>query len=89
LSLFPSGVSWSSSSIRCGVVVEQVPWADGKHHLTKAYMLVLARWARKLSWKETAQSFRTSWDKVHDAVEYVVHWGLEHRTLGAIRAKPE
>jgi transposase len=70
----------------CGVVVEQVPWADGKHHLTKAYMLVLARWARKLSWKETAQSFRTSWDKVHDAVEYVVHWGLEHRTLGAISA---
>jgi len=70
----------------CGVVVEQVPWADGKHQLTKAYMLVLARWARKLSWKETAQSFRTSWDKVHDAVEYVVRWGLEHRTLGPISA---
>ena len=44
----------------CGVIVEAVPWADGKHQLTKAYMLFLARWARKLSWKETAaQSFRT------------------------------
>jgi transposase len=41
---------------------------------------------RKLSWKETAQEFRTSWDKVHDAVEYLVTWGLEHRVLGAIRA---
>ncbi len=60
--------------------------ADGKHQLTKAYMLFLARWARKLSWKETAESFHTSWDKVCDAVEYVVKWGLEHRTLAPIRA---
>src|ERR1019366_2735105 len=41
----------------CGVVVEEVPWCDGKHQLTRAYMLFLARWARKLSWKETAESF--------------------------------
>ncbi len=72
---------------RCGaVVVEAVPWGDGKHTLTKAYMLFLARWARRLSWKETAQTFRTSWDKVFDAVECVVTWGLEHRTLGQIDA---
>ena len=68
------------------MVVEEVPWSDGKHQLTKAYMLFLARWARKLSWKETAESFHTSWDKVCDAVEYVVGWGLEHRTLESIRA---
>jgi transposase len=70
----------------CGVLVEEVPWCDGKHQLTRAYMLFLARWARKLSWKETAESFHTSWDKVCDAVEYVVGWGLEHRTLQSIRA---
>src|ERR1017187_3311714 len=72
--------------LTCGVVVEEVPWSDGKHQSTKAHMLFLARWARKLSWKETAESFHTSWDKVCDAVEYVVHWGLEHRTLESIRA---
>jgi transposase len=71
---------------QCGIVVEEVPWGDGKHHLTKAYMIFLARWARRLSWKETAEAFHTSWDKVCDAVEYVVTWGLEHRTLGPIRA---
>src|SRR5881296_384569 len=72
---------------RCGaVVVEEVPWGDGKRQLTKAYMLFLARWARRLSWKETAEAFRTSWDKVFDAVEHVVTWGLEHRTLGQIDA---
>ena len=70
----------------CGVKVEQVPWAMGKHTLTRAYMLYLAHWARKLSWQETARSFHTSWEKVCQAVEHVVQWGLEHRQLGAIRA---
>jgi transposase len=49
-------------------------------------MLFLARWARRLAWKETAEAFRTSWDKVFDAVEHIVTWGLEHRTLGQIDA---
>lgn len=70
----------------CGVVVEEVPWADGKHQLTNAYMLFLARWARKLSWQETAQTFHTSWDKVCHAVEYVVGWGLAHRQLESLHA---
>ena len=47
-------------------------------------MLFLARWARRISWKETAEAFRTSWEKVFDAVEYVVTFGLEHRVLGQI-----
>jgi len=72
---------------RCGAgVVEEVPWGDGKRTLTKAYMLFLARWARRLSWKETAAVFRTSWDKVFDAVEYLVTWGRAHRQLGQIEA---
>lgn len=71
---------------RCGVKVEQVPWGCGKHQMTTAYVLFLAHWARKLSWKETALSFHTSWDKVCNAVEVVVQWGLAHRTLGPITA---
>jgi transposase len=72
---------------RCQEVrVEEVPWGDGKHTLTKAYMLFLARWARRLSWKETAEAFRTSWEKVFDAVESVVTFGLEHRAFGQIDA---
>jgi len=72
---------------RCrAVIVEEVPWGDGKRTLTKAYMLYLARWARRLSWKETAEAFRTSWDKVFDAVEHVVTFGLAHRTLAPIDA---
>jgi transposase len=43
----------------CGVVVEEVPWGDGKHQLTRAYMLFLARWARKLSWRPGGLDHRT------------------------------
>jgi len=72
---------------RCqAVVVEEVPWGDGKRTLTRAYMLFLARWARRLSWKETAEAFHTSWDKVFDAVDHVVAYGLEHRKFGQIDA---
>ncbi len=71
---------------QCGVKVEAVPWAVGKHTLTKAYMPFLAQWARKLSWKETARSFRTSWERVLQAVEWVVDGGLHNRELGTIRA---
>jgi len=71
---------------QCGVVVEEVPWGMGKHTSTKVHMQFLGHWARKLSWRETAEEFRTSRDKVHDAVAYLVAWGLEHRVLGAIRA---
>src|SRR5271155_5032781 len=72
---------------RCeAVVVEEVPWGDGKRTLTNAYMLFLGRWARRLSWKETAEAFHTSWEKVFDAVEHVVTFGLAHRTLGQIDA---
>lgn len=70
----------------CGVKVEQVPWAIGKHTQCKAYMLFLAQWARRLSWRETAMAFRTSWEKVFHAVEWVVEWGLAQRELGPLQA---
>src|SRR5262249_30839816 len=55
-------------------------------HPDQSLYALLSRWSRRLSWKQTAEAFRTSWDKVFDAVEHVVTWGLEHRTLGQIDA---
>ena len=60
---------------RCGVKVETVPWAEGKHTLTKTYMHFLATWAKRLSWKDTAAAFRTTWEKVFNSVEWAVQWG--------------
>jgi hypothetical protein len=33
---------------RCGVRVETVPWAQGKHQLTDTYAWFLAGWAKRL-----------------------------------------
>ncbi len=67
---------------RCGVKVEQVPWAAGKSPITTSYAWFLAGWAKRMSWKEVAEAFRTSWDSVYRAVEIAVAWGLAHRDLG-------
>ena len=71
---------------RCGVHVEALPWAAGKHRVTDTYAWFLARWARRMSWTEVAQVFRTRWDTVFSAVERAVSWGLAHRDLEGVSA---
>lgn len=70
----------------CGVKVEKVPWAEGKHATCNAFRHFLAIWARRLSWKETARCFRSSWDTVRRSVQWVVDYGLENRSLVGIEA---
>src|SRR5271154_138244 len=71
---------------QCGVKVERVPWAEGKHQLTTTYQVFLASWAKLLSWKQVARAFRTTWDNVFRSVKAVVAWGLAHRSLEGIEA---
>jgi len=70
----------------CGVKVERVPWADGKSSLTTEYKWFLARWARRMSWKEVAVAFCVSWEHVYEAVKHAVSWGLKHRDLNHIES---
>jgi len=69
-----------------GVVVEHVPWSAGKRPVTLAMMCFLSRWARRLSWRETARVFGTSWQCVYRSVEWFVEWGLANRVLAGIKA---
>ncbi len=70
----------------CGIRVEQMPWAMGKRPLTKAYGWFLANWAKRLSWKETSEVFRTSWESVFRSVEMAVEWGRAHQDLSGVWA---
>lgn len=70
----------------CGVRVESVPWAEGKSHLTGAYQIFLAKWARRLSWKETAEVFGVSWVNVYISVKSIVSYGLLNRCLDGVKA---
>ena len=81
---------YSMRRVRCrrchNVVVERVPWVEGKSQHTTYYALFLAAWAKRMSWQEVARTFSTSWQSVYAAVRWVVAYGLEHRDLSGIRA---
>ena len=70
----------------CGVTAERLPWAHGMGQQTVEYRWFLAKWARRLSWKETAETFKTSWDTVYRAVRFAVGWGLVHREISGVEA---
>jgi len=70
----------------CGIIVEAVPWSDGKSHLTIHYCNYLAGWAKEMSWKTVAARFRTSWQTVCRAVQSIVAYGLEHRRIDNVEA---
>ena len=70
----------------CGVKVEWVPWAEGKRTVTTAYAWFLARWAKRLSWSQVADAFRTTWYTVYCSVEQAVQWGQAHQNLEGITA---
>jgi transposase len=69
-----------------GIVVEHIPWSDGKRPVTCAMMGFLARWGRRLTWRETARAFQTSWEAVYRSVEWFVEWGLAHRQLCGVES---
>lgn len=71
---------------RCGVKVERVPWAEGKHQLTTTYQWFLAFWSKYLAWQQVATVFHTPWSTVYRSVQMAVEWGLERRSLDGIDA---
>jgi len=85
----PVSFRYAPRRVECvehGIVVEHIPWSDGKRPLTTAMMGFLARWARRLSWRETATIFQTSWESVYRSVEWFVEWGLAHRQLCGVES---
>jgi transposase len=48
--------------------------------------VALYTWAKRLSWKQTAQAFHTSWDCVARSVRMAVDWGLAHRLVEGVKA---
>jgi transposase len=67
---------------QCGVVMEQIPWSRGKSPLSIALSMVLATWARQISWKVVASFYGLHWNTVRKAVQDVVNYGLAHRNIG-------
>lgn len=84
---FKSYFRYAPRRVNCplhGVKVEALPWGYGKERMTFSYQVYLARWAKRLSWQETADIFETSWDTVFRAVKFVVDYGLAHRNMNGV-----
>jgi hypothetical protein len=69
---------------RCAaVIVEEVPRGYGKRSLMKADMLISGPPAAAAFLEGNGEAFRTSWDKVFEAVEHVVTFGWSTAPSGS------
>jgi transposase len=64
---------------RCGVRVEDFPWAEPWSRVTTALSIAVARLARELSWQGTARQYGLNWKSVAAIVQRAVEYGLRHR----------
>ena len=64
---------------RCGVRVEDFPWAEPWARVTTALFNAGALLARELSWQGTARQYGLNWKSVATIVKRAVEYGLRHR----------
>jgi transposase len=64
---------------RCGVRVEDFPWAEPWARVSTALSNAVAVLARELSWKGTAREYGLNWKSVATIVKRAVDYGLKHR----------
>jgi hypothetical protein len=64
---------------RCGVRVEEVPWAEPWARVTRTLSNAVARLARELSWQGRARQYGLNWKTVAGIVKRAVCYGLRNR----------
>jgi transposase len=64
---------------RCGVRVEDFPWAEPWARVTTALSNAVAILARQLSWQGTARQYGLNWKSVATIVRRAVQYGLRNR----------
>ena len=64
---------------RCGVRVEDFPWAEPWARVTRALANAAASLTRELSWRGTARHFGLNWKTAAGIVQRAVRYGLRHR----------
>ena len=64
---------------RCGLRLEDFPWAEPWARVTTALSNAVAKLARDLSWQGTARQDALNWKSVATVVKRAVAYGLVHR----------
>lgn len=71
---------------RCGVRVEDFPWAEPWARVTTALSNAVAVLARELSWQGTAREYGLNWKSVATIIKRVVQYGLKNRARPPVHA---
>ena len=71
---------------RCGVRVEDFPWAQAWARVTTALANAVGVLARELSWQGTAREYGLNWKSVATIVKRAVKYGLKHRARPPVHA---
>jgi transposase len=71
---------------RCGVRVEDFPWAEPWARVTTALFNAVAVLARELSWQGTAREYGLNWKSVATIVKRAAQYGLKHRARPPVHA---
>ncbi len=77
---------WRVECPRCGVRVEDFPWAQPWARVTTALSNAVAVLARELSWRGTAREYGLNWKSVATIVRRAVDYGLKHRARPPVHA---
>lgn len=84
----PVTLRYAPARVRCNhcgkILVEAIPWSQGKCHLSQGLIWLLSAWCKLLPWEQVAKLFRVHWNTVATAVRQAVAYGLEHRDLGDV-----
>ena len=62
---------------RCGVRVEDFPWAEPWARVTTSLANAVARLAREMSWQGTARHYGLNWKSVGTIIKRAVQYGLK------------
>src|ERR1700726_2424233 len=71
---------------RCGLRVEDFPWAEPWARVTTDLSNAVAVLARELSWQGTARQYGLNWKSVATIVKRAVEYGLRHRARPPVHA---
>lgn len=84
----PVTLRYAPARIRCphcdAIVVEAIPWSQGKCRLSQGLIWLVSAWCKWLPWDRVAKLFGIHWNTVATAVRQAVSYGLAHRDLGDV-----
>lgn len=84
----PVKLRYAPARVKCAVcgkvLVEAIPWSQGKCRSTTGLIWLLSALCKLLPWKQVAELYTVHWNTVAAAVRQAVAWGLAHRDMSHI-----